>query len=159
MKFALAALALLIAAPAFANQTVPVPYATCENLHLMEIGDDSSIRMKPTGITVKVEPARGQSQYGYQATISSPQGSSTTTDVYMLPASPGHQLDQVKQMAAVMAPEVDWNDVAQVIVSNVGVKANRDDAAGIYLFDLQKKDGTTLVKLATYGWGFGRCEK
>jgi hypothetical protein len=125
---------------------------------MMDFDDAGTMKMKPTGVSVKVEVAPGPSQYGYQATVTSPQGTSVTTDAYMLPADPV-KLAMVKEMTAVMAPEVNWADVVQVIVSNVGVKANKDDGAGIFIFDLQTKDGATLAKLATVGWGFGRCSK
>jgi|GEM_PF-4127966 len=130
---------------------------SCKNIELVQQDDSGKTSFSPTGISVSIEKS-SDGKFGYKALISSGNQTVVEKDVKIETAL-GNQATQVKELASVMLPTMKWEEVHSVRVGNVGVSANLQDAGGLYIFELVSAKGTVLGKLATVGWGFGRCGK
>lgn len=130
---------------------------SCKNIELVQQDDSGKTSFSPTGISVLIEKS-SEGKFGYKAVISSGSQIAIEKDVKIETAL-GKQASQVKELASVMLPEMKWDEVHSVRMGNVGVSANLQDAGGLYIFELISANGTVLGKLATVGWGFGRCGK
>jgi hypothetical protein len=71
----------------------------------------------------------------------------------------GQQMNHVKELTSVVLPKLDFSKVKSVRAANIGVKASRDDGAGILIFELRAEDGTVLGKPLQIGWGGGLCNQ
>jgi hypothetical protein len=95
-------------------------------------------------------------KYGLVASISSGGKTSEEKDVQLQIVQPT-ELNDVKEMASLLLPNLDWNTVQSIRVGNIGVEANRKDSAGIFIFELRGQDEAVVGKLAQIGWSVGRC--
>lgn len=137
------------------------PLVSCEKIEIFDGTEYKPVRF--TDIHVF------QTAAGYEAQISVSGQSFSQTDVAVTLETPNSESGKrYREFASFLAPHVRWDDVAEIRVSNVGVKANREDAAGMMIIELFGKDGSTLAnstlanstlaKMVTVGWSGGRCQ-
>lgn len=133
------------------------PKMACLDVEILKMENPSNPSYEKTDLAIVInEDASGLN--GLVATISSvsKNKSDQEKDVRIDTVTPD-KAGQVKDMAATMLPQVNWQDVKFVRAGNVGVKANQHDSGGIYIFELLDANDNILGKLTTIGWGFGRC--
>lgn len=131
------------------------PVMSCVGYEEFVQEEAGNSRWVPTDLSVEIA-ADKTGKYGYSALVRAEKKEFSITDVTVESVSP-KDAGMVKDMAEVMVPELSWQEVAAVQVGNVGVERNLQDSSGIYIFNLISKEGATLSRLATKGWGFGRC--
>jgi hypothetical protein len=90
------------------------------------------------------------------ASISSGGKTSEEKDVQLQIVQP-NDVDEVKEMASLLLPNLDLSTVQSVRVGNIGVEANSKDSAGIFIFELRNQSEAVIGKLAQVGWSVGRC--
>ncbi len=69
----------------------------------------------------------------------------------------GKAMNHVKELSALVLPDLNFENVKSVRAANIGVKANREDSAGSWIFELRGHDGKVLGKPLQIGWGGGLC--
>lgn len=137
------------------SASAATPVFECKEAVLLESDDSGALTPRPTGMSVTVvEDAAGKR--GYAAKIRAGEQEMTELDVAKISESVDG-IQDLRDLAALVFPALDWATVSRVEGFDIGVAANQQDAAGGKLFGLRGEDGSDLGTLMTYGWGFGYC--
>jgi len=142
-----------LALPASAGDSKPV--VSCMNADFYQPGEDGKPVFQPSGMSIVVSPL-AQTEYGYTAVISG-RGQTYENPDTQVQTVTADKSGEIKGLSTALLSDLNWENVAFVRTANVGVKANRDDAAGIKIFELLDKNQAILGAVATIGWGFARC--
>lgn len=147
---------LIFSAVFFLQTHAQASVISCSQLDTYEQDEKGNGYFQPSDITVEVI-ASATGPYGFQAIITSGTQTLTETDVDVSTLAASAVNLNLEELVQLVLPQLTWQDVKSVRVGNIGVKANRDDAAGIMLYELFDGNNVTLGKVATIGWSFGRC--
>lgn len=149
------ALAGVFALPnsALASESV----ASCQNLEYYQQDESGKGSFKSADMSITVS-ASTTGKYGYAALIVLKNGKKSLENDTQLSVASAAEAKELRELASLLLPNLNWQDVTNVRTAIIGVKADRDDAGGINLYELLAKDQKVLGRIARVGWGFGRCQ-
>ena len=143
-------LTLLVFAPTFAFAAS----LTCGDVQLLDYDTNGNPIFKASGTNVEIR-ADAAGLRGWIAEFNTSGKIEVQTDVELSMIAIS-DLD-IADLIAVTRPDINFADIVNVQVGNIGVQANLEDGAGMTIFSLLDAQGGELGKVMQIGWGAGRC--
>ncbi len=128
----------------------------CRDVQVMEQDDQGNITFISGDYSIAIHDS-ADGKRGLAAVLTTKDGQSFTDLDVRIDMIPAKDAENVKELASVLAPSINWSDVANVRAGTIRVEANEQDASGMTIFEIQDAQGTVLSRLTQIGWGFGKC--
>jgi hypothetical protein len=148
---------LILFSLTFSATTRAATQMNCDDIEIYEQDQNGNGTFIKVELSISIEDDSA-APHGFRAKISAQGQTKEVKDVKIL-QTPGAQSQVILDLAKYLLPKLDPADIQNVRIGNVGVKANEQDANGIYIFDLLGADGRLLGKLLAVGWSYGRCNR
>ncbi len=142
---------ILAIAPSFASAESLI----CKDIQAIDYDANNNPIFVSMDLSVEVKSST-KGKYGFIAELTSAGKVETSDDVQLAVYAPS-DID-IQDMVKLLRPDIDYSAVKSVRVGNVGVEANSQDSAGIFIMELLAADGSVLGKVAQVGWGAGNCQ-
>lgn len=139
----------------FSANTFAAIVMTCSQMEIYQQNQTGQGSFQPHPVAIEISDSSA-GKFGYVAKLTANNRPEYEKDVQVEVAAP-QAMDQLKEITALILPQINWTDVVKVRTGNVGVTVNRTDSAGILIFELIDAGNVVLGKVTQVGWSFGRC--